>query len=429
MPKIALTGSRIRDRRLALQLKQADLAKSAGVSASYLNLIEHNRRRIGGKLLVQIADVLGVEPSGLSEGADVELVHGLETVASQSPSVEADRVEEFVGRFPGWAAKLTDQNERIDLLERSLRGLNDRLTHDPVLTEKMHDVLGAVAAIRSTSSILVDTPTIDAEWRARFHANIDVESRRLAETSESMAAHFDQLTKDEAGYKTPLEAIAAFFEIRQFHIAELEEGGREAVEGILANAPEFEGAAARSLGRKALSVYAKDAARLPLNEFSISATEHNYDPAAIARAFDVGLPRVFRRLATLPRAPDRPEIGLVICDAAGAILLRKQPLGFSFPRFGAACPLWPLFGAMRSIGAPQRTTLKTVEGAVFKSYSVATLQERVEFDAPLNVKSHMLLVSADPPVDEGRVVGSTCRMCAAEECGARREASILTGRN
>jgi DNA-binding XRE family transcriptional regulator len=49
MAKASMIGSRIRERREMAGLKQADLARRAGISASYLNLIEHNRRRIGGK--------------------------------------------------------------------------------------------------------------------------------------------------------------------------------------------------------------------------------------------------------------------------------------------------------------------------------------------------------------------------------------------
>jgi len=55
MARDTLTGSRIRERRLMIGLRQADLAREVDISASYLNLIEHNRRRIGGKLLVDIA--------------------------------------------------------------------------------------------------------------------------------------------------------------------------------------------------------------------------------------------------------------------------------------------------------------------------------------------------------------------------------------
>ena len=62
MARDTLTGSRIRERRIMSGLKQAELARMADISPSYLNLIEHNRRRIGGKLLLDIAEVLEVEP-------------------------------------------------------------------------------------------------------------------------------------------------------------------------------------------------------------------------------------------------------------------------------------------------------------------------------------------------------------------------------
>ena len=93
----SLTGSRIRERRLMLGLRQADLARDVGISASYLNLIEHNRRRIGGKLLVTLANVLGVEPSILTDGVEATLVASLREAAAEArtPAVEIDRVDEF----------------------------------------------------------------------------------------------------------------------------------------------------------------------------------------------------------------------------------------------------------------------------------------------------------------------------------------------
>ena len=104
MPRDSLTGSRIRERRLISGLRQADLAKQIGISASYLNLIEHNRRRIGGKLLLNIARVLGVEPSMLTEGAEAALIATLREAAADAGAVQAetDRADEFAGRFPGW---------------------------------------------------------------------------------------------------------------------------------------------------------------------------------------------------------------------------------------------------------------------------------------------------------------------------------------
>ena len=50
-----LTGSLIRERRLALSLRQGDVAQAVGISASYLNLIEHNKRKIGADVLEKLA--------------------------------------------------------------------------------------------------------------------------------------------------------------------------------------------------------------------------------------------------------------------------------------------------------------------------------------------------------------------------------------
>ena len=49
MARLVPIGTRIRDRRLSLGLRQASVAETAGVSASYLNLIEHDRRPSRGR--------------------------------------------------------------------------------------------------------------------------------------------------------------------------------------------------------------------------------------------------------------------------------------------------------------------------------------------------------------------------------------------
>ena len=108
MPIAALTGTRLRERRLALGLKQGEVAQAAGLSPSYLNLIEHNRRRISGPVLARLAEVLSVPVAMLEEGAENSLLDDLRSaavaVAGEGAMAEVDRAEEFAGRFPGWAA-------------------------------------------------------------------------------------------------------------------------------------------------------------------------------------------------------------------------------------------------------------------------------------------------------------------------------------
>ena len=138
-------------------MRQAELARRAGISASYLNLIEHNRRRIGGKLLLDIAAALDVEPSLLSEGAEAALISALREAAADraDAGAEADAVEDFAGRFPGWAAVAAAQHRAIEGLERTVEALTDRLAHDPHLAASMHEVLSTVTAIHSTACSMV----------------------------------------------------------------------------------------------------------------------------------------------------------------------------------------------------------------------------------------------------------------------------------
>ncbi|MFZ1338037.1 MAG: helix-turn-helix transcriptional regulator, partial [Paracoccaceae bacterium] len=72
MPTTALTGTRLREKRLSLGLKQGDVAAGAEISPSYLNLIEHNRRKVTPSVLVRLAGALGVDPQALAEGAGAD---------------------------------------------------------------------------------------------------------------------------------------------------------------------------------------------------------------------------------------------------------------------------------------------------------------------------------------------------------------------
>jgi len=123
-----LTGSRIREKRLDLNLKQAAVAEAVGISPSYLNLIEHNRRRIGGKLLNDLATVLGVDTGRLTEGADSDLLDQMHVAAAKfGDGVEVARTEEIAARYPGWSALIAAQAKQLTSMEEHMQVLNDRM--------------------------------------------------------------------------------------------------------------------------------------------------------------------------------------------------------------------------------------------------------------------------------------------------------------
>lgn len=410
-------------------LKQAELARQSGISASYLNLIEHNRRRIGGKTLLALSEVLQIDPSQLTQGAEHAVVSELQNAAASvgengaSLAVELDQIDDLVARFPGWAAKITEQHRRLQALEQTVGGLNDRLTHDPVLSEKMHEVLSTVSAIRSTASILVGTPDLDADWQSRFYSNIDTESRRLADSSATMAAHLDRLSRQDDRSATPLEALFAALDARNHHIVELE--GDADVEAALTALGLATGVGVRSLAREYLRRYQADVALMPLVAFTQAASETGFDPTQLALLFSAPLEAVLRRLASLPRSPMRPDIGIITCDAAGAILQRKSPSGLSVPRFGAGCALWPLFAAMGAPGRPVRRAVRSDSGATFIAYALAYHSGPPSFEETPTFHATMLLIGDADAARDPLQIGAACRVCAHAQCPARRESSVL----
>ncbi|PTE19988.1 XRE family transcriptional regulator [Cereibacter changlensis JA139] len=422
MPMMALTGSRVREKRLALGMRQAELARAAGVSASYLNLIEHNRRRIGAEVLGRLARALGVEAQLLEAGDEGVLIEDLRGAVAETGgagAAELDRVEDFVGRFPGWAGLLASQHRRVTQLERSVNALNDRLTHDSYLSQALHEVLSAVSSVRSTAAILAETEDIDPVWRARFHGNLHVDSERLAVGAEALVAYLDgSETAEEQGVAAPQEEVEAWLAARGWHLPELESGDPAALE------PEIVGlasAAARAMARVWAARLAADAAALPLERFR--AAMAGGDPGQVAQAFGASIPAVLRRAALLPGS----LAGLVICDGSGTLVFRKPPDGFPLPRFGAACPLWPLYTALSRPMQPVQALVETAgRGRRRLRVRAFCAPELPRGFGGVELREAVMLIepSADP--GEALPVGSTCRVCPRVACVARREPSILS---
>ncbi|MBC55997.1 MAG: transcriptional regulator [Confluentimicrobium sp.] len=426
----ALTGTRIRERRMMAGLRQAELAAAVGISPSYLNLIEHNRRRIGGKLLVDIARRLDVEASALAEGAEVALLQGLREAAAGHEAALADlpRIEEFAGRFPGWAQLVVDQGRRLAELERTVELLSDRMAHDPSLSASLHEVLSVVTAIRSTAAILAETKDIDPGWQARFHRNIHDDSRRLAEGTKALVTYLDESTDAPDRQGTPQEEVEAFLKARGYHFPELE-AGRADIGALIASAAELSSAPARELARRFLERYAHDAASLPLEAFAAAVSETGPEPGHLAHRFGVDPLMVFRRLASLPEARMGTPAGLVLCDGSGTLTFRKPLAGFALPRFGAACPLWPLY---RALTHPMDRLRVVVEQASrppqrFLTYALCQPVGVQGFSGPQVVEAAMLILPAPRGAEDAEAtpIGTSCRVCPRRDCAARREPSIL----
>lgn len=443
MARSALTGTRVRERRTALRLKQADLARAVGISPAYLNLIEHNRRRVGDPLLEKLAAALGVDVVALSEGAEGALFDGLREATAAEAAVSAselERIEEFVGRFPGWAAVVAGRQARVGALERVVESYAERMAQDPFVLDSLHEVISAVTSLRSTAAILVEADDIEPVWRARFLATIQQESVRLSDTAEALVGYLDEVEEAETGLSSPQEQVEAWLEACNWHLPELESATRPVHESLIDGVPELASGAARALALAHIARAQADARALPLPAMIEALAALGPDPAALAARFGVPMGAVFRRLATLPPDLDGvPRMGLVVCDASGTLTLRRPAPGFALPRFGAACPLWPLYEALSRPMQPIRS-LVDMAGRLpqrFLTYAFCQPSHPAGFDGPVLMEAMMLILPAPRHGDDAeaeravtsiRRIGSSCRICPRADCAGRREPSILAER-
>ena len=424
---VGFTGSRIREKRVMAGLKQADLAQRSGISASYLNLIEHNRRRIGGKLLLNIASALEVEPQALSEGAEATVLAALREAAADAglEGAETERADEFAGRFPGWADVVIATQRRVARLEQTVEALNDRLTHDPFLAASMHELLSTAAAVRSTASILAEDKDLQPEWRNRFHANINEDSRRLSDSAEALVSYLDAQADATDSTYSPQEVAEEFLMENSALIGDLEvENGITRMREAISTAPQLTTPAARYIAAGVLKHLERDARALPMHTLEAALAETGPNPLALSRSLGMSPALVLRRLSLVPEL----SAGLVVCDRSGTVTFRKSVEGFNVPRVGACCPLWPIFGALSQPGSLSAGQIHQVGRmqANFDVYAAAETRVVQDYNAPPMTQAVMLLLPTTGTGPETIEVGTTCRICPKQGCGARREPSILS---
>ena len=460
-----ILGYRIRERRRQLKISQADLAKRVGISASYQNLIEHNKRSVGGSLLLRIAEELKIQIEELSEASEHRLLSTLEEIAQSRDiaalGVDEKKVDEFIGRYPGWARAIATLARSENEANETARALADRLTHDSFLGETVHRMLSSIASVRSAGEILLDNPDINEKDRDLFQNIIVNESRTLTNVGESLASYFDK-SDDIEKILTPLDEVEALFESRENRFEEIESiadslapdlddpipGTRnqkafdiakqefdECITDIITKQSQIETELAQIQARQALLAYAANALLAPMNVFVDQARALKFDVESLAKSFLINTQTVFLRLSALPKTNNLPHFGYYLVNAAGTIVDMRALPGLISPRYASACPLWVLYRAQQSPQSIMRQRVLFPSGLKFVFLARARQLGASGFGQPRHYVTDMLAMSDQDaehtvyatdnsvPLEP---VGSTCRTCPRRDC-LHRVADPLTG--
>ena len=294
-PRRSVIGSRIRDRRRSLRMTQAALASRVGISASYLNLIEANKRSIGGALLKRIGDALEMPLESLDGAVERRLLDELDEIAGAPMLASlalAGSASDLAARHGAWAHALVFLHRAWRDRDQAVNALSNRLSQDPFLGDAVHRMLTRVASIRSAAEILGATDDLRPDEKRRFAQIASDESERLSDVAHALAAFFDKDVSD-AHPRTPIEEVDDFLLDRGNHFPELE----SVADGLRA--------ACGDASERALADYLRRQQSVSIGYRRVPATTFaTYDAQARAFVVDETLPAPTRRFELARLAAD-----------------------------------------------------------------------------------------------------------------------------
>jgi XRE family transcriptional regulator, fatty acid utilization regulator len=371
-------GVRIRRLREERGLTQRALARTMGISPSYVNQLESNLRPVTASVLLKLADALGVDLAEFSAGAADRLSAQLRDVladASLGEQVSDAEIRELAAAMPAVGRVLIDLHRRYRHNLEITEALSARIdAHAPAsaLTppaayEEVRDLfyahrnyfhgLDTAAETIAAEALQPGTPLPGLTRRLA-----DRHAVTVTELSEPAAGTFKRRYdpgRRELAVSPLLDDGQRAFQLAA-HLAGLELGGH--IEAIVA-AASLPGEETRELARAGLASYAAGAMILPYGAFRDSAETVRYDIGLLQRRFRVGYETIAHRLSTLqrPRARGVPFF-LVRVDRAGNISKRQSATSFHFSRVGGSCPLWNVYEAFASPGRISRQLAQMPDG-------------------------------------------------------------------
>ena len=458
MKSVQIAG-KLRRLRQERRMNQAQLAAELGISPSYLNLIESNRRPVTARVLLQIVDKLKIDIGSLADSSDEatlnsDLMEALSDPIFEEHDVKVSDVRELVATLPSVGQALlalyrshrlregasrTDSADQGDLrAESSLAVLPSEEVSEFIQQRRNHfaDLERAAETLWQENDIALHTLQHDLirVLSQRYAVQVEiVQNERMPNLLRSYNPLTRRLAISEmlAGPSRTFQLAhqIAFLAHRPMldHLA----GGK------------LTSSASDALARSALANYFAGAVMMPYKRFVETAREARYDIDVLQARFGVSFEQACHRLTTLRRPGDEGiPFHLIRVDIAGNISKRFSASGIQMARFGAACPRWNVYDAFATPGMLRVAVSRMPEGQTY--FCVARtissgrhgphrggLPQRVEKLAiGLGCASHHArdIVYADGlHLDDPQIVtpiGVSCRICPRTDCQDRASPAL-----
>lgn len=451
MTQPAALGGRIRALRRQAGVTQVQVAAQLGISASYLNLIEQNRRPLSAPLLLRLAEILKFDLKSFSTDDDTrrtgELLEVFGDPLFDDDAVTPQEVRELVATSPVLSRAIVRLYDAYRGASRSMESLTARLTEGQELTsaetlrlptEEVSDLIQKhvnffpdleEGAARVWRDGRLDTGDM-AEQLTRYlklQCGVDVKLQK------SDAMHGATRRYDPARHELALSEVlrrgSRHFQLA-YQIGLLTQS--EGLDAIAAD-PLLTSDESRALCRVALANYFAAAVLMPYDAFLAAARDLRYDLELLGHRFRVNFEQTCHRLTTL-RKPGHEGVPfhMVRVDIAGNISKRFSASGLRFPRYSGACPRWVVFAAFLTPGEI-RTQLSEMPDGTRHFWVARTVRKarggfhapRTEFAIGLgcDVRHASEMIYAEGVNLQARdavvPVGVTCRACERMDCEQR----------
>ncbi|MEX1369024.1 MAG: short-chain fatty acyl-CoA regulator family protein [Nannocystaceae bacterium] len=449
-------GSRVRALRQKEGLTQVEFARRLGISASYLNLIEHNQRSLTAPLLLKIVEELKVDLQDFNEGRDDHLASALAEVFSDALLVEHEisptEMQELLAASPSISRAVVTLYRALRSARESADSLAGQIydtqqvpetTRSQLPSEEVSDFIQhhgnyfpdleqAAEALWAEASLEPDELYHSLSQYVTERLGMQLQVTRLGGAGGALR-HFDP-ERGRLRLSSLLSPASRVFQLgAQIGLSTLGE-----LLDRLVDDPGLTSDSSRRLGRVVLANYFAGAVAMPYERILEAAQAERYDLELLGHRFGASFEQVCHRLTSL-RRPGAEGIALhmIRVDMAGNISKRFSASGIRFARFSGACPRWNVFGAFQTPNLIRVQISVMPDGEPFFCVARTVPKSRGGYHEPTTIQAIGLgcqlpdgrnMVYSEgidlDDLDGGVPVGVTCRLCPRRDCGQRAFPSL-----
>jgi hypothetical protein len=439
---------KLRALRRKEELTQVELADRLGVSASYLNLIENNKRPLPAPLLIKVAQLFQIDLTSFAGTEDARLASDL-LEAFGDPFFEnhgltnVDVRELAIGQ-PAVARAVLTMYRAFAAAKESASALAERMSDGAVVdasrlpSEEVSDLIqrhmNYFPELEAAAEQLWRQAELDAEdvyrglvrYLTAVHG-IQVKVVRVGEERSVMRRYEPETRTLSISEVLPPRS-------RRFQLAhQVAILTQSHLLDRITRDEQLTTSESRALARVALASYFAAALLMPYQPFVEAARTERYDIELLAHRFGASFEQICHRLTTLRRpGAEGVPLHLLRIDIAGNISKRYSASGIRFARFSGACPRWNVHAAFMTPGMIRTQLSRMPDGEVYFCIARTLRSDRGGYHVPHTIQAIGMgcratyakeLVYADGiDLDDPKAavpVGVTCRMCEHLDCAQR----------